>query len=122
MDDLISRKAAIAFANDQIKKETGAYSKGRNTGIRVMKSALNNPDAIPSVPAVPLDKLCGLLAEMYHCPASGWPASNHACHPGCPDEAFEKLCGTGCEKHTDVERWHAFLTKWMEEQDAKEEI
>lgn len=73
----------------------------------------------PSVPAVPLDKLCELLAEMYHCPSSGWPSSGCACHPGCPDEAFEKLCGTDCDKHTDVERWKAFLTNWMEEQDAK---
>lgn len=63
MDDLISRKAAIAFANDQTEKETGAYSKGRNTGIRVMKSALNNPDAIPSVEAVPLEPLCQWLAR-----------------------------------------------------------
>lgn len=62
MDDLISRKAAIAFAKDQIRKETGLYSKGRNTGIRIMKSALNNPAAIPSVEAVPLEPLCQWLA------------------------------------------------------------
>lgn len=68
----------------------------------------------PTVDAVPLDKLCELLAEMYHCPSSGWPSSGCACHPGCPDEAFEKLCGTDCDKHTDVERWKAFLTNWME--------
>lgn len=73
---------------------------------------------LPSVPAVPLDKLCELLAEMYHCPSSGWPSSGRACHPGCPDEAFEKLCGTDCDKHTDVERWKAFLTNWMEGLDA----
>lgn len=59
--DLISREAAIEFAKEQMEKETGAYSKGRNAALLVMKSALNNPDAIPSVPAVPLDKLCALF-------------------------------------------------------------
>lgn len=122
--DLISRKAAI---------ETLALNTDYQTPEGIKNDLINHPgkecdwlggideaisiiEELPSVAAVPLDKLCGLLAEMYHCPASGWPASNHACHPGCPDEVFEKLCGTGCEKHTDEERWHAFLTKWMEKQ------
>lgn len=74
----------------------------------------NEIDAQPTIPSVPLDKLCKLLAEMYHCPSSGWPSSGHACHPSCPDESFEKLCGTDCENYSDAERWKAFLTKWME--------
>ena len=100
MDDLISRKAVLDFMKGW-KGETIEYVRN-----------------LPSVPAVPMGKLCELLAEMYHCPSSGWPSSGRACHPGCPDEAFEKLCGTDCDKHTDVERWKAFLTNWMEEQDA----
>ena len=61
--DLISREAAIKFAKEQMVKESGAYSKGLNAALLVMKSALNNLDAIPTVPAVPLDKLCEWLAR-----------------------------------------------------------
>ena len=63
VDDLIGREAAIEFAKEQMVKGTGAYSKGWNTALLVMKSALNNHDAIPSAPAVPLDKLCEWLSE-----------------------------------------------------------
>lgn len=99
MDDLISREAAIAFANEQIEKETGAYSKGRNAGIRVMKSALNNPDAIPSVPAVPLDKLCEWLADKDYMHLS------------------EEELDNGWSSH-DPAYWEMKLSKWMEEQNA----
>lgn len=100
MDDLISKKSLLSAYDEKHKGPAGGARK-------LIEDA-------PSIPAVPLDKLCELLAEMYHCPSSGWPSSGRACHPGCPDEAFEKLCGTDCDKHTDVERWEAFLTAWME--------
>lgn len=99
MYDLISRKAVIEFANEQMDKETGAYSKGRNAGLRIMKSTLNNPDAIPSVPAVPLDKLCEWLADnayMY---------------------LTEKELDAGYSSHDPV-YWEMKLKYWMEEQNA----
>lgn len=68
--DLISREAAIEFAKEQMAKETGAYSRGRNAALLVMKSALDNPDAIPSAPAVPLDMLCEWLADYAAPPAN----------------------------------------------------
>ena len=111
IDGLITRKSAasrIAFLILELHGER----------IPTFNEVYNAIGDIPSVPAVPLDKLCELLAEMYHCPSSGWPSSGRACHPGCPDEAFEKLCGTDCDKHTDVERWKAFLTNWLEGLDA----
>ena len=115
MYDLISREAAIEEFEDMVTSvsvygESAEARYATNARIRFIEKL----NSIPSVPAVPLDKLCELLAEMYHCPGSGWPSSNRACHPDCPDEAFEKLCGTDCDKHTDVERWKAFLTNWME--------
>jgi hypothetical protein len=88
-------------------------------GYRILEAIRIDLKNRPTVDAVPLEPLCELLAEMYHCPSSGCPSSGRACHPGCPDEAFEKLCGTDCDKHTDVERWKAFLTNWMEGLDAK---
>jgi hypothetical protein len=111
--DLISRKAVVEyFMTNMGWYDVDGYKVDDADKIRTCIEDLIN--GIPTVPAVPLDELCELLAEMYSCPGSGWPSSNRACHPGCPDEAFEKLCGTDCDKHTDVERWKAFLTKWME--------
>lgn len=63
MNDLISRKTAIKFAKEQMVKETGAYSKGWNAALLVMKSALKNPDAIPSVPAVPIEPLAKWITD-----------------------------------------------------------
>lgn len=106
--DLIDRKAAVSAISDLI------LLKLNGARMPTWDEVYHAIDDISAVPAVPLDKLCELLAEMFHCPSSGWPSSGHACHPGCPDEAFEKLCGTDCESYSDEERWRAFLTKWME--------
>lgn len=46
MGDYISRKTAYQFFKDQLEEETGAYSKGRNAGLRVAMSAVMNNDAI----------------------------------------------------------------------------
>ena len=95
MTDLISREAAIKFAEKQMVKETGAYSKGRNAALLVMKSALNNPDAIHSVDAVPLEPLCEWLA-------------------GYAEPPLDAL--TICDNL--FEAWKMTLTELIEEQDA----
>ena len=66
----------------------------------------------PSVPAVPLDKLCELLSKgAYPCTILSESL--------CP---FEKCIDTGrYSNDVSKECWKAVLTKWMEEQDAKEE-
>lgn len=115
-DDLISRKAALEALGECPENWEDSPEE-----IEAVNSWLRAAEAINSVyavPAVPLEPLCELLAEMYHCPGSGWPSSNRACHPNCPDEVFEKLCGTDCDNYTDAERWKAFLEHWMEEQNA----
>ena len=105
MDDLISRKAAIEFANKQLlDKETGMYSKGRNAGLRIMKSALNNPDAIPSVPAVPLDMLCEFLEK---CGTDSYCGTCKQIMGGCFTDGND--CGSEYF-------WKQLLTKWMEKQ------
>lgn len=50
----IEREAAYRFAQDQRKKETGAYSKGWNNALVVMKGALHNNDAIPAADVTPV--------------------------------------------------------------------
>lgn len=46
--EYIEREAAYQFFKDQLEEETGAYSKGRNAGLRVAMSAVMNNDAIPA--------------------------------------------------------------------------
>ena len=48
-NDLVRRIDVYSFAKDQLEKETGAFSKGRNAGLRAMMAAAKNPDAIPTV-------------------------------------------------------------------------
>lgn len=44
----ISRKSVYQFAKYQLEKETGAYSKGRNDGLKVIMSAVMNNECIHS--------------------------------------------------------------------------
>lgn len=54
MDKYIDCEAAYRFAQDQLKKETGAYSRGWNHALGVMKGALHNNDAIPAADVAPV--------------------------------------------------------------------
>ena len=65
--EYIEREAAYRFAQDQLKKETGAYSMGWNHAMNVMKSALHNNDALPAADVVPvvLCKDCKYSAVDY---------------------------------------------------------
>ena len=108
MDDLISRKVAIEEFEDMVTSvsvygESAEARYATNARIRFVEKL----NSIPTVPAVPLDKLCEWLA-------------GNAWHLDCTD----------CDaEHCDCPQWHddsgslpafwkAKLTKWMEEQDA----
>ena len=91
--DLISRKAAT---DDFMEKPFDYYHTSYIVG------KLN---CIPSVPAVPLDKLCERLVNFSECPSC----------------AECKLYGIKCGEYGacgSKEHWMAVLRKWMEEQDA----
>lgn len=45
----IDSEEAYRFLTDQLVKETGAFSKGVNKGLNIARSALRNPDAIPTM-------------------------------------------------------------------------
>ena len=45
----IDGEAAYRFLSEQLVKETGAFSKGVNKGLNVARSAMRNPDAIPTL-------------------------------------------------------------------------
>lgn len=46
---LIDSETAFRFLTDQLVKETGAFSKGVNKGLNIARSAMRNPDAIPTI-------------------------------------------------------------------------
>ena len=98
-DELISRETAIRQTMGKLDYVDTIFDKPTESEIVYMLRSL------PSVPAVPLDKLCEWLA-------------GNAWHLDCSD----------CDaKHCDCPQWHddsgsspafwkAKLTKWMEEQ------
>ena len=45
----IDSEAVYKFLTDQIVEETGAFSKGVNKGLNIARSAVRNPDAIPTL-------------------------------------------------------------------------
>lgn len=45
----IDSEAAYRFLSEQLVKETGAFSKGVNKGLNIARSAMRNPDAIPTI-------------------------------------------------------------------------
>lgn len=48
MAEYIEREAFYKFLTEQKGKETGAYSKGRNAGLDVARSALHNREITPA--------------------------------------------------------------------------
>ena len=103
--DLISKKVAIEEFEDMVTSvsvygESAEARYATNARIRFIEK-LNN---IPSVPAVPLEKLCEFLGRAMT-----------PCIPlniGCPyNEATREDCGS-CRAR---EAWKITLSKWMEE-------
>lgn len=45
----IDSEVAYQFLTEQLVKETGAFSKGVNKGLNIARSAIQNPDSIPTI-------------------------------------------------------------------------
>ena len=45
----IGSEVAYRFLTDQLVEESGAFSKGVNKGLNIARSAMRNPDAIPTL-------------------------------------------------------------------------
>lgn len=45
----IDSEVAYQFLTEQLVKETGAFSKGVNKGLNIARSAMRNPDAVPTL-------------------------------------------------------------------------
>jgi hypothetical protein len=101
--DLISREAAIEALGERPENWTDTPAEIET--VRSYDNAIDDLKSVPSVPAVPLDKLCEWLN--VHC--------------GRPNYCNDRLCG---ECNLDGEGfeyepcWKTLLTEWMEEQDG----
>ena len=97
--ECIDREAAYTFFKDQLEEETGAYSKGRNAGLRVAMSAVMNKDAIPAADVRPVvratwveEEKDGVLHECCsncheHIPKGRWGQPWHSSYcPNCGAE------------------------------------
>ena len=51
---LIDADALYEFIQDQMEKETGAYTRGKNKAFNIVKSALHNECATPNIEAEPI--------------------------------------------------------------------
>ena len=115
MDDLISRKAAIqAIADMALGKcvadeetDDNETCKEKSAMFKAHQDSLMAIRHLPSIPAVPLDKLCEFLADTLHTPA---PCFNN--EEICPRMDFG-YCRLP-DAHDVKECWKKILTKWTE--------
>ena len=52
MSEYIERENAYKLIHEQKEKETGMYSKGRNTGLNIAKSIIHDKERCPTVDVV----------------------------------------------------------------------
>ena len=94
MDDLISKKSLLSAYDEKHKGPAGGARK-------LIEDA-------PSIPAVPLDKLCEFLAGIYGSPCQ---LAEIDCYPQCEPDREGMCLGM---RSNDVTCWKSYLTKWME--------
>lgn len=62
MGRAIDSEVAFCFLTEQKVKETGVFSKGVNKGLNIARSAMRNPDAIPTLPQPSNEPLTGWVS------------------------------------------------------------
>ena len=110
MDDLISRKVAIEALGEEPLRWNNTIAEGQEWND--WKYHVNAIKSVPTVPAVPLDKLCEWLETdcILSCVSCEHLFGGQWCkqHPELPYRCHRK------------EHWKDALTKWMEELDGNE--
>ena len=104
--DLISRKALLDDLCQEREEGTFVFTNEQaESADKIIRYINDRIEAQPSVPAVPLDKLCAWLAK-FGCPC--------ALNGGiCDQHGVFHCVGYG---KSNVFCWRYLLTKWMEEQ------
>ena len=67
----IDSEAAYRFLSEQLVKETGAFSKGVNKGLNIARSAMRNPDAIPTLRPVSRERVEKVWRGCEKCNGAG---------------------------------------------------
>lgn len=103
----IDSEAAYRFLSEQLVKETGAFSKGVNKGLNIARSAMRNPDAIPT------------LTQPNETPPCYRPDGDgcaYQCYDG-DDEPIDK-CKECPLCYSDKQRHHAPPNEWVSVENA----
>lgn len=110
--NLIDRAAAIEEVDGTVTSVSVCATVEQARGATWAKGRIRERlEKMPTVPAVPLDKLCEWL-ESWDIQVIPCNVCKNVFHlKGCPHGPFD--CG-------DAEHWKILLTKWMEEQQEKE--
>lgn len=102
----IDSEVAFRFLTEQIVKETGAFSKGVNRGLNIARSAIRNPDAIPT------------LTQPNETPPCYQPDGDgcaYQCYDG-DDEPIDK-CKECPLCYSDKQRHHTPPNEWVAVED-----
>lgn len=105
---LIRREAAIEALGEEPLRWNNTITEGQEWND--WKYHVDAIKSVPTVPAVPLDKLCEWLAR------NAFAFECEDCEEYC-----RALLGCEHEVGSDPEYWKNKLTKWMDEQDADRE-
>lgn len=106
--DLIDRASLIASMGLENAVKWGnkdGYQQAHSYSTMMLYEIKYDIDAQPTIEAVPLDKLCRMLAKYI-----GFP-----CNYSPIDEEMADYCGDQCEMD-DIGCWENVLSKWMEGQ------
>ena len=110
--DLISREALLNDLCEDREEGTFCFTDSQaEAADKIIVYVTKRINAQPSVPAVPLDKLCEWLSEN----SSNIPCSS------CANFANEYCTAMGDKSRpcpNSADDWRKVITKWMEEQDA----
>lgn len=90
----IDADALFDFLTEQLDKETGAYSKGRNAGINIARSALHDKAITPTIVPPPNDPLT--LEELLE--MDGEPVWFEAVYNDCGYECGWAIVSTEYER------------------------
>ena len=111
----IDSEVAFQFLTEQLVKETGAFSKGVNKGLNIARSAMRNPDAIPTLTPpnewVSVENTMPPEHETVLCIVSGKPNPNITMEDAYQLGSWNKADGWIIDEWLDWEG--ANVTWWM---------
>ena len=111
----IDSEVAFRFLTEQLVKETGAFSKGVNKGLNIARSAMRNPDAIPTLTPpnewVSVENALPPEHESVLCIVSGKPKPNITLEDAYQLGSWNKADGWIIDEWLDWEG--ANVTWWM---------